>query len=237
MNIFLPDIIKENGKLDLSNLPDTNWTYYISICGQDGSGKTSLRDNLAKYLEEKGHSVITSKSPCDRHLVNLLNNAISQDGYDDWYTEQLLFSFADGLLSNYMKQIDKHCDYFICQRGPSDQYDHGVTRSGLNYKEIHDIQHPERLAKFDVYIHMNCDANVAWQRICEDEGKDRYEYPEYFAEEVENTKKLYDDILKMEDESLSFLNGSEHFYLETTYMKIEDVFKIVVDMLKSANFI
>ena len=54
--------------------------------------------------------MITAKSPCDAYLVKLLNNAISQDGYNDWYTEQMLFSFADGLLSNYMLQINGHCD-------------------------------------------------------------------------------------------------------------------------------
>lgn len=237
MKVYLPDIVQEKGNLDLSNLPKTNKTHYISICGQDGSGKTNLRDNLARYLDEKGYSVITAKSPCDKHLVYLLNNAISQNGYNDWYTEQLLFSFADGLLSNYMLQLDRHCDYFICQRGPSDQYDHGITRSGLSYNEIHKIQNPDRLAKFDAYIHMNCNAEVAWERICEDEGKDRYEYPEYIKRQVENTKDLYYNIVYGKNESLNFLRNTKNYYIDTTSKTIKETFDEVVAILTYDNLI
>ena len=231
MKVFLPDIVRKDGSLDLSGLPNTETTKYISVMGQDGSGKTSLRDNLAEYLSSKGKSVITSKSPCDKYIVGLLNNAISQNGYNDWYTEQLLFSFCDGLLSNYMVQLNGHCDYFICQRGPCDQYDHGVTRSRLSYEKIHEIQRPERLAKFNSYIHMNCDAKVAWERICEDEGKDRYEYPEYFERETKNTEKLFDDIVNGSNTALDFLRDAEHFYINTTEMTIDEVFKKALVLL------
>ena len=225
MKIFLPEIRRDNGSLDMSNLPNTDETKFISVMGQDGSGKTSLRDNLAEFLSSQGKTVITAKSPCDKYIVGLLNNAISQNGYEDWYTEQLLFSFCDGLLSNYMLQLKGHCDYFICQRGPCDQYDHGVTRSGRTYAEINAIQRPDRLAKFDVYIHMNCEADVAWNRICEDEGKDRYEYQEYFVRETKNTEKLFEDITKGDDPALEFLRDATHFYINTTEMTIEEVFK------------
>ena len=223
--IFLPDIRRKDGSLDLSGLTKTESTKFISVMGQDGSGKTSLRDNIAEFLASQGKTVITSKSPCDKYIVGLLNNAISQDDNNDWYTEQLLLSFCDGLLSNYMMQLNGHCDYFVCQRGPCDQYDHGVTRSGLTYAQIHEIQRPERLAKFDVYIHMNCEAEVAWDRICEDEGKDRYEYPEYFVRETKNTEKLYHDIVNGDDPALEFLRSSKHFYINTTEMTIDEVFK------------
>ena len=232
MNVYLPEIVRTNGKLDLNLLPNARTTKFISVMGQDGSGKTSLRDNLAKYYSNKGFTVITSKSPCDKYLVNLLNNAISQNGYEDSYTEQMLFSFCDGLLSNYMIQLNGHCDYFICQRGPADQYDHGITRSGYTYKQIHDIQRPERLAKFDVYFHMNCKAEVAWERIREDEGKDRYEYPEYFARQVQNTKALYDNIVNGVDESIDFMRDAKHFYIDSTEMTIQDVFEFALRKLE-----
>ena len=231
-SFYLPRLVRPNGGLNLSPLPNNCKTLYISVCGQDGSGKTSLRDNLANYFAGKEKTVITSKSPCDKYIVGLLNNAISQDGYEDWYTEQLLFSFSDGLLSNYMVQLDGRCDYFICQRGPSDQYDHGITRSGKTYTEIHDIQRPERLAKFNVYFHLNADAKVAWSRIAEDEGKDRYEYPEYFERQVVNTKKLYDEIVNGNDEALEFLRDAKHFYIDTTSLTIEDTFNKALELLE-----
>ena len=106
-----------------------------------------------------------------------------------------------------------------------DQYAHGVTRSHKTYGEIYQIQRPERLAKFDVYIHMNCDAKVAWERVAEDEGKDRYEYPEYFERQVENTKKLYQDIIKGIVKELGFLNSAKHVYIDTTNLTIQQTFE------------
>ena len=225
MNIFLPELIRQNCSLNLDSLPSNCETKFISVTGQDGAGKTNLRDNLAEHFSQKGSTVVTAKSPCDAYLVKLLNNAISQNGYSDWLTEQALFNFADGLLSNYMIQLNGHCDYFICQRGPVDQYAHGVTRSGKTYEFIHRSQNPERLAKFDVYIHMNCNAKVAWERVAEDEGKDRYEYPEYFERQVKNTQKLYQDIVSKKYEELSFLNNSRHMYLDTTELTIKQTFE------------
>lgn len=232
MKVFLPELVRQNGALDLSSLPSGLNTKFICISGQDGSGKTNLRDGIADYLSQKGKSVITAKSPCDKYLVYLLNNAISQDGYEDWYTEQMLFSFADGLLSNYMIQLNGHCDYFICQRGPVDQYAHGITRSGKTYSEIYNIQRPDRLAKFDMIVHLNCDASVAWERICDDEGKDRYEYPEYFERQVKNTKRLYEDIMNGFQPELEFLRDSENIYIDTTNMTIQDVLKKTITQLK-----
>lgn len=231
MKIFLPELIRSNGALDLSSLKYGLPTKYICVTGQDGSGKTNLRDGLAEWLSERGKTVVTAKSPCDKYLVHLLNNAISQNGYDDWYTEQLLFSFADGLLSNYMKQLRGYCDFFICQRGPIDQYAHGVTRSGKTYSEIYENQRPERLAMFNMYIHLNCDADVAWERICNDEGKDRYEYPEYFERQVKNTKKLYDDIIHGSQKELDFLRKSHNVYIDTTNMTIPEVLSTSAEKL------
>ena len=233
MKVFLPEIVRSNGALDLSSLPSNLNTSFISVTGQDGSGKTNLRDGLAKHFSDMWKVVITAKSPCDKYIVQLLNNAISQNGYEDWYTEQMLFSFTDGLLSNYMLQINSHCDYFICQRGPIDQYAHGITRSGKTYSDIYKIQRPERLAKFDMYIHLNCDADVAWERVCEDEGKDRYEYPEYFARQVKNTKKLYDDIINGEQKELDFLRCSRNVYIDTTSLTIPDVLEMALKEVNS----
>ncbi len=230
--IYLPNILQQNGSLELDLLPLGHQTKFISITGQDGSGKTTLRDNLANYFAKQGKIVITAKSPCDKHTVNLLNNAISQNGYEDWYTEQLLFSFMDGLLSNYMVQLKGRCDYFICQRGPIDQYAHGVTRSGKKYSEIYSIQRPERLEKFHVYIHLNCEVKTAWDRIKEDEGKDRYEYFEYFERQVPNTRILYESIINGEEPELNFLRSSENYYIDTTELTTDQVMEKALQLLQ-----
>ena len=52
MKIFLPDLVRANGALDLSSLKYGMPTKYVCITGQDGSGKTNLRDGLAEWLSE-----------------------------------------------------------------------------------------------------------------------------------------------------------------------------------------
>ena len=229
--LFLPDLI-DKGRLVLDGLPEGCDTKFISVTGQDGAGKTSLRDGLAQYYADQGYVVMTAKSPCDKHIVHLLNNAVSQEGYEDPYTEELLFSFCDGLLSNYMHQLNGRVDYFICQRGPMDQYAHGVTRSGKDFKTIYDVQKPERLMRFDAYIHLNCNPKVAWDRIKEDEGKDRYEYPEYFARQTVNTKKLYDCITAGDEPELAFLRLSKNYYIDTTEMSIDEVRELAIKLIQ-----
>lgn len=228
--LFLPELL-EDGRLVLDSLPNNRQTKFISITGQDGAGKTSLRDGLAQYYADKGKVVVTAKSPCDKHIVHLLNNAISQ-GYEDPYTEELLFSFCDGLLSNYMHQINGRVDYFVCQRGPMDQYAHGVTRSGKDFKTIYEVQKPERLAKFDAYVHLNCNPKVAWERIKEDDDKDRYEYPDYFARQTVNTQKLYECIVAGNEPELAFLRLSKNYYIDTTEMSIDEVLKVTIKFLQ-----
>ena len=229
--LFLPESVTKEG-LDLEGLPFGRETKFISITGQDGAGKTSLRDGLAQYYAAKDLVVMTSKSPCDAHIVKLVNKDISQKDYKDEYTEELAFCFTDGLLSNYMYQMEGRVDYLISQRGPADQYAHGVTRSGWSYSEIYEVQRPERLAKFHVYIHMNCDPKVAWERVKGDEHKDRYEYLEYFIPQSANTKKLYDAIVSGNEPELEFLRVSKHYYIDTTNLTIEQVFDKVLAYLK-----
>ena len=236
MLINLYDIINEKWAIDFSLLQHKNkHTHFISIRWLDGSWKTSLRDNLGKYFSEKWYIVITGQAPCDRHLVNLLNNAISQNGYEDWYTEDLLFHFCDGLLSNYQRQVNGYCDYFICQRWPCDEYVQGIIRNKgaiRTYQELYNLQKPERLIKFDDYICLNCDGKVAWERIKNDDNKDRYEYPEFLDKQSKQTEKLYEDITKNKDSSLDFLRKSNHYYLDTTDKTINQTFEWALSVLK-----
>lgn len=227
----------EHGRLRFDSNYNSSRTTKISITGQDGSGKTTLRNSLADSLANNGFSVIIGKSPCDKHVVDLLNNAISQYGYEDWYTEQLLFSFMDGVLSNYMRQMTGKYDYFICQRGPIGQYAHGVTRSGKSFSVIHDIQKPERLEKFDAYIHLNCEPWVAWERLADDPNKDRYETFEYFQRQSPNTRILYEKIIHSNEPELDFLRSSAHLYIDTTLLSTEEVRKISFEWLKQLNLI
>jgi hypothetical protein len=79
---------------------------------------------------------------------------------------------------------------------------------------------------------MNCNPQVAWDRIKNDKGKDRYEFPKYFTRQTVNTKKLYDDIVAGNDPELEFLRASENYYIDTTEMTIEEVLQLAIKFLK-----
>ena len=55
---------------------------WISVTGLDGSGKTTLVDNLQKWLSEKEKTVYRSRLPHDEYLVKTLLNE-SKDKYTD----------------------------------------------------------------------------------------------------------------------------------------------------------
>ena len=53
MLIYMPTLIGADGSIDTSRLGSGLNTRYICVTGQDGSGKTSLRDGLANYFSDQ----------------------------------------------------------------------------------------------------------------------------------------------------------------------------------------
>ena len=72
---------------------------WIVVSGLDGSGKTTLVDNLEKWMTENGKKVKRSRLPYDEYLVkNLLN--VSKDNY----TDRLLFALDNRIFAEHFKQ-------------------------------------------------------------------------------------------------------------------------------------
>ena len=92
---------------------------WIVVTGLDGSGKTTLVDNLVTWFQEKGYKVMRDRFPHDRYLVkDLLNKS------HDRYTDRLLFALDNRLFGTELQErIDSgEYDVIITQRGFLDSF-------------------------------------------------------------------------------------------------------------------
>lgn len=131
MKKFLPELVRSNGVLDLSSLKFGIPTKYVCITGPDNCGKTNLWDGLAEYFSKNGKTVITAKAS---------------------YDEQL---------SNYMSKLRGFCDFFICQGSTIDQYVYEAERSVKEHFQKQNNQQVKHLARFNMYIHLDCNIENA----------------------------------------------------------------------------
>ena len=78
-------------------------TLWIAVSGLDGSGKTTLVDNLQEWLStEKKLTVMRDRLPHDRYLVtDLLNQS------KDTYTDRLLFAVDNRIFGTMLEDIIK----------------------------------------------------------------------------------------------------------------------------------
>lgn len=202
---------------------------WIIITGLDGSGKTSLKNNLINYFKNMNKNVKGYHSPYDEYLKGLLNLSGDGKALKDSYTDLLIFAL-DHRLQNYrIKQARKEYDYIISQRGPIDLFTHGAVW-GYNYKEINSILHMEELDICEVLIHLNTNPKIAYQRIKDDKDADKYEYPEYIKKQYKETKKIFYEI-KKRNKYLYRYSNAINIYIDTTNLNIEETFEKVLEEL------
>lgn len=200
---------------------------WIVVTGLDGSGKTTLIDNLEKYLVEvKGLRVKRDRFPHDKYLTKTLLNK-SQDSY----TDRLLFALDNRLLGMELKQAIESGNYdvVITQRGFLDSFVHGAVQ-GFSYAWIAELNHISDLPKCDVMFHMVCEASVSYSRICDDPDADKFEYPAYIAKQERETHRAYAEVVGKNPDLVHFRNA-KNFYLDTTQMSIEEVFEFAKNKL------
>ena len=129
-------------------------TPWIVVTGLDGSGKTTLVDNLEKFLTEKGFRVKRTRSPHDRYLVGDLLN-ISGDGepMKDRYTDRLIFALDNRILGTRIRhwQNSGEYDIILSQRGFFDSFVHGAVQ-GYTYEQIATLNQIEDLPKVKSFL-------------------------------------------------------------------------------------
>ena len=195
-------------------------TLWIAISGLDGSGKTTLVDNLEKWFEEKSLTVKRDRLPHDRYIVSdLLNKS------NDNYTDRLLFAVDNRIFGAELEETLKSGEYDIVltQRCFLDSFVHGAVQ-GFSYSWIEDLNRISELPQADIIIHMVAEAKTAFSRICDDPDADKFEYPAYIRKQEVETRRAYAECIARNNTDLQPFNKAKHLYIDSTQMSTQEVF-------------
>ena len=204
-------------------------TLWIAVSGLDGSGKTTLVNNLQEWLStEKKLTVMRDRLPHDRYLVtDLLNQS------KDTYTDRLLFAVDNRIFGTMLEDIIKSekYDIILTQRCFLDSFVHGAVQ-GYSYSWIEELNRTNDLPKADVIIHMVAEAKTAYSRICDDPDADKFEYPAYMRKQEVETRRAYAECLAGNNTDLEPFNHARHLYIDSTQMSTQDVFETAKKQLE-----
>ena len=207
-------------------------TLWIAFSGLDGTGKTTLVDDLQEWIsKEKGLSVMRDRLPHDRYIVtDLLNQS------KDTYTDRLLFAVDNRIFGTMLGDIIKSekYDIILTQRCFLDSFVHGAVQ-GYSYSWIEELNRTNDLPRADVIIHMVAEAKTAYSRICEDPDADKFEYPAYMRKQEVETRRAYAECIAGNNTDLEPFNDAKHLYVDTTRMSTSEVFELVKIQLERLN--
>lgn len=195
---------------------------WIVVSGLDGSGKTTLVDNLERWMKENGKRVKRSRLPYDEYLVKTLLNVSN-----DPYTDRMLFALDNRIFAEHFRKWQDSQDYdiILTQRGFLDSFVHGAVQ-GYSYSWVADLNQIQTLPKCDVIIHMVAEAETAYCRIKDDPDADKFEYLTYIRRQETETRKAYRE-LKKGNADLEHFENAINVYVDTTQMTTEEVFEFI----------
>lgn len=201
---------------------------WIVVTGLDGSGKTTLVDELEKYLTEKGLRVKRTRSPHDKYLIgDLLNVSGEGDPMKDRYTDRLIFALDNRILGTRIRQwmASGEYDIILSQRGFFDSFVHGAVQ-GYTYEQIATLNQIEDLPKCSLMLHLCTDSTVAYQRIKDDKDADKFETPQYLRRQEEETRRGYRLLMQGDNPDLVAFRGIPNFFIDTTSLTTDETFCI-----------
>ena len=208
-------------------------TIWLAVSGLDGSGKTTLVDNLEKLFIDEGVSVLRDRLPHDKYLIsNLLDQS------EDSYTDRLLFAVDNRIFGTKLEKIinSEKYDIVLTQRCYLDSFVHGAVQ-GYSYSWIEDLNRTCELPRTDIIVHMVAEAKTAYSRICDDPDADKFEYPAYMRKQEVETRRAYAECVAGQNTDLEAFKGTIHLYCDTTCLTTEETFNNVVEQLKKLHLI
>lgn len=208
-------------------------TKWLVVTGLDGSGKTTLVENLTKWLQDnKQFSVKRDRFPHDNYLVSKLLNKSK-----DRYTDRILFVLDNRLFGTELKELIEagEYDFIVTQRGFLDSFVHGAVQ-GYSYSWIEEMNQLADMPKCDVMIHMVCEAGIAYSRICDDPDADKFEYPVYMEKQEAETRKAFKEIMEGSNPALEHFKNSKNIYIDSTQMTTDEVFALAKSKLQQVLF-
>lgn len=207
---------------------------WIVVTGLDGSGKTSLIDNLEKLFTESGLRVKRFRSPHDDYLIHTLLN-VSGDGepMKDRYTDRLIFALDNRILGTRIKHWTTSGEYdiLLSQRGFFDSFVHGAVQ-GYSYHEIASMNQIDDLPKCTLMVHLCADSTVAYNRIKDDDDMDKFETPAYMRRQEFETRRGFRALTQEDHVDLAAFDGIKNFFIDTTELTSDEVFCLAKSRLK-----
>ena len=205
---------------------------WIVVSGLDGSGKTTLVDDLEKFLKKQSLRVKRSRLPHDEHLVkNLLNVSTNS------YTDRMIFALDNRIFAERYREWYKseEFDIILTQRGFLDSFVHGAVQ-GYSYSWIAEFNQIADLPKCDVIIHLVAEAETAYQRIKDDPDADKFEYISYIRKQEAETRRAYKEVCD-QNVDLDHFKDCINIYIDTTQLSPEETFEMALKRLKQNNII
>lgn len=196
---------------------------WIVVSGLDGSGKTTLVENLVEMYSQQGYRVYQSRFPKDNYLrTTLLNKS------KDSYTDRILFVLDNRITGTEVQEAMDSGEYdiVITQRGFLDSFVHGAVQ-GYTYEMVEALNHFSDMPKCDIMIHMVAEANVAYERIADDPDADKFEYLEYIEKQELETRRAYNEIRSGKNSTLAQFSRCKNIYVDTTEMTTDETFEWV----------
>ena len=206
---------------------------WIVVTGLDGSGKTTLVDNLEKFFQDKDLRVKRTRSPHDEYLTKTLLNVSGSGSPDaDSYTDRTIFMLDNRILGSRIKEWRESGEYdlILSQRGFFDAFVHGKVKD-YPYHVTAEFNRVWELPKCQVMIHLVANAETAFERIKDDPDADKFETLEYMEIQEKETRKGYDSLARRRDSALSHFFDCVNIYVDTTNLTTDETFELVVKRL------
>ncbi len=207
---------------------------WVVVTGLDGSGKTTLVDNLEKWFGEKGQRVKRTRSPHDEYLTKTLLNVAGSGSPDkDSYTDRTIFMLDNRILGSRIEQwreSDKY-DLILSQRGFFDSFVHGRVKD-YSYKTTADFNRVWELPECQVMIHLVANAETAYERIKNDPDADKFETLEYIRIQEQETRKGYEALVRKSDSALSHFFNCINIFIDTTNLSTDETFEFATKRLE-----
>lgn len=207
---------------------------WIVVTGLDGSGKTTLVDNMEKYFTElRGQKVMRFRSPHDQYLVKTLLNVSGSGSPDkDSYTDRTIFMLDNRILGTRVDEWKRsgEFDILLSQRGFFDAFVHGRVKN-YDYETTAKFNRIWDLPKCQIMIHLCADADVAYARIKDDPDADKFETPEYIRIQEFETRNGYQKLVGRDKELRHFFE-CVNIFVDTTDLTTEETFQEVLKELK-----
>lgn len=214
-------MLKINGK---------NHVPWIVVTGLDGSGKTTLVDNLERYFHATGQRIKRTRSPHDEYLTKTLLNVSGSGSPDkDSYTDRTIFMLDNRILGSRIEQWRESGEYdvILSQRGFFDAFVHGRVKD-YSYQETANFNRVWELPKCQVMIHLVATAETAFERIKDAPDADKFETLDYMSIQEFETRHGYEELKRKKNMALSHFFDCVNIYIDTTYMTTDETFEFTI---------